>query len=239
MKPFISLEPVFIDNHLLVVNKPAGILSQADETGDEDMLTQGKAYLKERFNKPGNVYLGLVHRLDRPVSGVMVLARTSKAAGRLAEQFRSRTPVKKYLALVEGLCTGGGLQVDYLVKENRRVRCVSPDHPKAKRAELHWKALAYLDGISLIDLDLLTGRPHQIRVQLAGMGYPILGDLRYGARRFFDDRNLALHCYQLGIEHPIRREPMTWRVPPPATWNGFFDAQISALIAHPRQPETP
>ncbi len=220
---------LYLDNHLLVINKPAGLLAQADATGDTDVVTEAKAYLKERFNKPGNVYVGLVHRLDRPVSGMMVLARTSKAAGRLSKQFREQHPEKRYFALVEGYLKGQGTQVDYLIKRNRRVERVSPDASGARRAELRWQTVAQHEGLSLVNVELLTGRPHQIRVQLAGLGHSILGDLRYGAQHTFDGRNLALHCYHLGLEHPVQRRPMAWQVAPPKTWAGYFESTVARL----------
>ncbi|MGI9175912.1 MAG: RluA family pseudouridine synthase [Rhodothermales bacterium] len=222
----MTLDVRYLDNHLLVINKPAGVLVQEDHTGDPDLLSIGKAYLKERFDKPGNVFLGLVHRLDRPASGVMVFARTSKAASRLSQAFRERTPEKRYLALVEGRAVGGGTLVDHLVKEDRQVRIVRPDYPKAQRAELTWRALEERKGLTLVEVKLKTGRPHQIRVQLAHLGFPILGDLRYDARRELDGRNLALHCYCLGLEHPTQKEWMAWEAPPPATWEAAFGAPI-------------
>ncbi len=233
----MSLDVLHLDNHLLAVNKPAGLLVQGDHTGDTDLLTLGKAFLKREFDKPGNVFLGLVHRLDRPVSGVVVLARTSKAASRLSAQFRTRTPDKRYLALVEGRLTGEGERVDHLAKTDRAVRVVRPTHPKAKRAALRWRALGTdrtkSGDLSLVAVELLTGRAHQIRAQLAAMGYPILGDLRYGAQRRFDGRNLALHAAALTVEHPTRREPVTFSAPPPKTWHGYFDALVRAAVASP------
>ena len=226
----MTLEVLYLDNHLLVVNKPPGLLAQGDRTGDPTVLTLGKAVLKEVFDKPGNVFLGLVHRLDRPASGVMVMARTSKAARRLTDQFRQRRPQKRYLALVEGRLDGKGICDDYLVKEGRQVRVVEAAYPKAKRALLRWHAMAYHDGLSLIDVRLETGRPHQVRVQLAQRGRPLLGDFRYGARRPLDGRNLALHSYRLTVEHPTRHEPITWSAPPPASWHSLFDAEIERLL---------
>lgn len=221
-----------LDNHLLVVSKPPGLLSQADRTGDADVLTEGKAFLKKKFGKPGDVYLGLVHRLDRPASGVMALARTSKAARRLAEQFRRHLPEKRYLALVEGACTGLETCVDYIAKEEEKIRLVPPGHPAGKRAELTYQALAQDDerGLSLILVRLKTGRPHQIRVQLAARGFPVLGDLRHGAARRLDGRNLALHAYLLRLEHPTRREAMTFAAPPPDAWGGRFAQAIERLV---------
>jgi RluA family pseudouridine synthase len=221
---------LYLDNHLLVVVKPLGLLAQGDETGDPTVLSLGKAWLKERFNKPGNVFLGLVHRLDRPASGVMVLARTSKAARRLTEQFRARDPEKCYLAMVEGHCTGEGFLEDYLLKADRQVRVVGAGTPKAKRAALHWRAVASRDDLSLLDVRLETGRSHQVRVQLAQRGWPILGDFRYGARRTFDGRNLALHSYRLTIEHPTQRRPMTWWAPPAGPWYTRFGMEIEGIV---------
>jgi len=150
----MNLPVLYLDNHLLVVNKPAGLLSQADRTGDADVLSLGKAYLKEKFDKPGAVFLGLVQRLDRPVSGVMVLARTSKAAARLTAQFRDHQTDKRYIALVEGRLEGEGRCLDYLAKEDRFVRLVHEGHPGGKKAVLSWKALGSSDGVSLVEISL-------------------------------------------------------------------------------------
>lgn len=224
------MDILYEDNHLLAVVKPAGVLSQGDKTGDLDILTLGKEYIKHTYNKPGNVYLGLVHRLDRPVSGVMVFARTSKAAARLVNVFKKRQVEKKYVAIIEGRCTGSGACDDWLVKEKGHVRVVGASHPKAKRAQLTWRCLATTSSYSLLDVDLHTGRPHQVRVQLANLGFPILGDLRYGAREEFDGRNLALHAYRLAFEHPVRREPVVLLAHTPETWSGYFDEQLAAAI---------
>lgn len=232
--PRLVPDVLYLDNHLLVVHKPAGLLVQADATGDPDLLTLGKAFLKSTFDKPGNVFLGLVHRLDRPVSGVVVLARTSKAAARLSDQFRRRAPDKRYLALVEGRLEGEGRREDWLAKIDRHVRVVAPGHPQGKRAELRWQALATerrKDGdVSLVEVELVTGRAHQIRVQLDALGHPILGDLRYGATREFDGRNLALHSYRLEVEHPTKREPMTFTALPPVAWRGYFDDHVRTTV---------
>jgi RluA family pseudouridine synthase len=233
----MNFDVLYLDNHLLVVAKPAGLLVQEDRTGDPDLLTLGKAFLKEKYDKPDNVFLGLVHRLDRPVSGVLVLARTSKAASRLSDQFRRRTPDKRYLALVEGRLDGGGTREDYLAKTGRHVRVVKPGREGAKRAELRWRTLATErrkeGSVSLVEVELLTGRAHQVRVQLAALGHPILGDLRYDAQREFDGRNLALHSYRLEIEHPTKREAMSFSAPPPPTWRGYFDDVVRELVDVP------
>jgi RluA family pseudouridine synthase len=226
---------LYIDNHMLVVNKPPGLLSQADRTGDPDLLSQARQYLKQTFNKPGNVFAGLVHRLDRPASGVLVLARTSKAAARLSEQFRNATALKKYLALVQGRVSGSGTCRDYLLKdEQQRVRIVSPDHAGARAAELDWRAVAFGPHESLLEIILKTGRSHQIRVQLAASGMPIVGDLRYGAHVRFDGQNLALHCCCLGLAHPVRKIPMRWMAAPPPTWQGHFNKELEIFLTAER-----
>ena len=230
MKSDSSLHPLYLDNHLLVVVKPAGLLAQADRTGDEDLLSLGKAFLKARFDRPGAVFLGLVHRLDRPVSGVMVLARTSKAAARLTQAFKEREVEKRYLAVVEGRLVGEGERTDWLLKAKGHVRTVEAGTPGAKQAVMRWKTLAVDDGRSLVEVELLTGRAHQVRVQLAALGTPILGDLRYGALAELDGRNLALHAYRLAFEHPVLRVPLAFAVPPPPTWRGLFGAQIARLL---------
>jgi 23S rRNA pseudouridine1911/1915/1917 synthase len=217
-----------------VVNKPAGLLVQGDDTGDTDLLTIGKAFLKKKFDKPGNVFLGLVHRLDRPVSGVVALARTSKAASRLSEQFREREPDKRYIALVEGRLTGEGVQEDYLATRRRTTEVVRESHPEARHAVLRWRSLGTdrvkKGDVSLVEIELVTGRAHQIRAQLAAMKMPILGDLRYGASRAFDGRNLALHSYALTVQHPTLHEEMTFRAGPPNTWLGYFDALVRETV---------
>jgi len=224
-------EILFSDNHLLIVNKPPGLLSQADSTGDPDMLTLAKAWIKQECNKPGNVYVGLVHRLDRPVSGVLALARTSKAASRLSAQFRQGTPIKKYMALAEGRTPEGGICRDYLAKdESRTVRIVSEQHPGARLADLEWRSVAFHKGRTLLDIQIKTGRAHQIRAQMAAQGIPIVGDMRYGSRTFFDGRNLALHCYCLALEHPVRRVRMCWTAVPPSAWQGFFESDIDRIV---------
>ncbi len=228
--PMDASRVLYLDNHLLVVNKPAGTLTQGDATGDPDLHAMAKVYLKEKFEKPGEVFLALVHRLDRPVSGVMVFPRTSKAAGRVTAQFKKRTVEKRYVAMVEGKLAGSDTLVDYLRKDHRKVRIVHEDHPEGLRAELTYRALAVEDNRTLVDIKLGTGRPHQIRVQLANIGHPIIGDFKYKSTHELDGRNMALHSYLLSIEHPTLKEQMTWTAPPPATWEGWFGAELSRLI---------
>lgn len=223
-------KPLYLDNHLMVLAKPAGMLAQSDQTGDGDLLTYGKQFLKHYYAKPGKVYLGLVHRLDRPASGLMVFARTSKAAARLASQFKAHTITKYYLAQVEGELQGRGQFSDHLHKEAGRVRVVRATHPRGKQAELHWRAVAHGNGRTLLDIQLVTGRSHQIRVQFASRGHPLLGDLRYGASQVFDGQNLALHSYCLGLEHPTKKEPLQWTLAPPPSWRNHFDSTIDTLL---------
>ena len=227
---FTDSSILYIDNHLLVINKPSGVLVQGDASGDLDLLTAGKVYLKKRFNKPGNVFLGLVHRLDRPVSGVMVFARTSKAASRLSNQFRARTIKKWYIAMVKGKMIGEGTLIDYVRKDHRTVRIVDENHPKGLRAELSFKVIKHIQGRSIVLVKLATGRPHQIRVQLANQGFPIIGDFKYGAKEELDGRNLALHSGFLGIEHPTRNERMNWSAPVPLIWENWFSGGIDSLV---------
>ena len=206
----------------MVINKPAGMLVQGDATGDLDLLSAGKMYLKEKFNKPGNVFLGLVHRLDRPVSGVMVFARTSKAASRLGQQFRKRTVQKRYLAMVEGQLPDKGSLVDYVRKDHKTVRIVNADHPNGLRAELSYEVLRRKKGRTIVLVQLATGRPHQIRVQLANQKAPIIGDFKYGSKTPLDGWNLALHSAQLEIEHPTKQVRMRWEAPIPSTWASWI-----------------
>jgi 23S rRNA pseudouridine1911/1915/1917 synthase len=208
----------YVDNHLLVIEKPAGMLSQADRTGDEDVLSAGKAWVGEHFNKPGAVFLGLVHRLDRPASGLMVLARTSKAAARLTDQFRLHVVEKRYLAWVEGQPDPSGALKDWLLKEEERVRVVPPGTPGGKEARLSYEVIQRLEGSALVVIRLQTGRPHQVRVQFASRGFPLVGDLRYGASQVLDGRNLALHAAALAVDHPTRTERLGWTAPLDARW---------------------
>lgn len=225
----MTLETLFLDDQLLVVSKPPGLLAQADRTGDPDVLTLGKQMLREKQGR--DPFLGLVHRLDRPASGIMVLARTSEAARNLAAQFRERLVEKRYLAIVEGRPERWGTATDYLLKERGHVQVVPASHPKGQRAELSWQVLDQSADLSLVEVDLKTGRPHQVRVQFAHRGHPLLGDFRYGAERELDGQNLALHAYQLSLEHPEEHKMMRWTAPPPSSWQGLFEQTITTFVA--------
>ena len=209
----INLKVIYEDNHIIVVEKPANIPSQGDKTGDLDMLTIIKAYLKEKYNKPGNVYLGLVHRLDRPVGGVMVFAKTSKAASRLSEQVREKVFKKKYLVIVNGkFKEKKGTLKDYLLKNERlnKSRVVEEGTKNSKYAELDYEVLKYdkEQNLSLLKIDLHTGRHHQIRVQLSSRDHSIYGDAKYHGRG--SARQLYLWAYELTIQNVISKEEMTF-----------------------------
>ena len=213
---------IYEDNHLLVVEKPQNVLVQADNTNDLDLLTSLKKYIKEKYNKPGEVYLGLVHRLDRPVGGVMVFARTSKAASRLSNMIRLGKFEKTYLAVVEGKVSDEGVFEDYLLKlENENKTIVDK---KGKYSKLSYKLLSYKDGLSLVKIKLDTGRSHQIRVQFSSRGYALWGDQKYNSKAKVGEQ-IALWSYELRFKHPVREELMDFKCNPPMNepWNLFGD----------------
>ncbi len=208
-----DLKVIFEDNHIIVVEKIPNVPSQSDKTGDMDMLTIVKQYIKEKYNKPGNVYVGLVHRLDRPVGGIMVFAKTSKAASRLSNQVREKIIKKKYLAVVDGKFEKEkGTLEDYLYKDERNniSKVVKPTKKNAKLAKLDYEVLKYdeVKDLSLVKINLHTGRHHQIRVQLANFGHSIFGDQKYGKRG--RGKQIRLWAYELTIQHPITKEQMTF-----------------------------
>mgnify|MGYP001570675692 CR=1 FL=1 len=215
-----ALVVLYEDNHCLAVLKPAGMLTAGDRTGDVSLLDLARQYVKEKYHKPGNVYLGLVHRLDRPVSGVVLFARTSKAAARLSEQFRGGRVRKTYLAWVEG-CPPQlkGLMEDLLVKDRREniSRSAAAESADARRAELSYQVRKKVAGRSLLEVRPRTGRSHQIRVQLASRGLPIVGDVKYGGRRV-RQLGIALHALELTFDHPVRHELVCVRAPLPKHW---------------------
>lgn len=213
---------IYEDNHLLVVEKPQNVLVQADNTNDLDLLTSLKKYIKEKYNKPGEVYLGLVHRLDRPVGGVMVFARTSKAASRLSNMIRMHEFEKNYLAIVEGKVPDEGVFEDYLLKlENENKTIVDKN---GKYSKLSYKLLSYKDGLSLVKIKLDTGRSHQIRVQFSSRGYALWGDQKYNSKAKVGEQ-IALWSYELKFKHPVRDEIMDFKCNPPLKypWTLFGD----------------
>ena len=205
----MDLKIIFEDNHIIVVEKPVNIPSQGDKTGDEDMLTIIKKYLIEKYNKKGEAYLGLVHRLDRPTGGVMVFAKTSKAASRLSEQIREKVFEKEYLCIVDGkLEEQNGEYEDYLVKneKNNLSRISDQKNKNAKLAKLYYKVLKYNEetNLSLVRVKLYTGRHHQIRVQFASRNHSLYGDQKYGTRG--RGKQLCLWAYKISFLHPISKE---------------------------------
>ena len=223
------IDVLYEDNHLLAVVKPPNLPAQADRSGDDDLLSILKRYIGNKYQKPGNVYLGLVHRLDRPVGGVMVLARTSKAAARLSAAFAAHAQDKRYLAVVRGALDGPRTLEDALLKDGSTgmVRVVAPDAPGAKLARLTTAPLASREGLTLAEVTLYTGRAHQIRVQHAHAGLPLWGDARYCDGK--PGQQIALWAASLALEHPTRREAMRFSAPPPGqgAWRAF-DAQIKS-----------
>ena len=215
-----DLKVLYEDNHIIVVVKPANIPSQGDKTGDIDMLTIIKKYLIKKYNKKGDAYLGLIHRLDRPVGGVMVFAKTSKAASRLSEQVRNKEFSKRYLVIVDGkLKENKGVFEDYLVKNERTnlSRVADEKTKNAKKASLDYEVIKYNEetNLSLVKVNLHTGRHHQIRVQFASRGHSIYGDQKYGTRG--RGKQICLYAYSLTIKHPITKEEMTFENVPKVT----------------------
>ena len=207
---------IYEDNHLLVVNKPNGQLVQGDQTGRRTLLDEGKAWIKQKYGKPGDVFLGLVHRLDRPASGVVVLARTSKAASRLSEEIRSHRPHKIYWAEVSGQVVADGTWQDQLERNEYSSRVVPA--PGGKLARLNFIRMSGTKETSRVEVHLVTGRHHQIRVQFSHRGHPILGDRRYGSETTFADNAIALHSREMKIKHPTRDEEMCFTAEPPECW---------------------
>jgi 23S rRNA pseudouridine1911/1915/1917 synthase len=207
-----TLKVIYEDNHLLVIEKPVNIPMQEDASKDEDLLTMAKAYIKEKYSKPGDVYLGLVHRLDRPVGGVCVFARTSKAAGRLSRQIQDHTFRKQYLAVVEdnGLKDSGHFE-DFLLKDEK-TNTVRVD-PKGKKAILDYEVLKRKDGLALVAVDLLTGRSHQIRVQFSSRNHPLWGDQRYNPNAK-KGQQIALWSRRIIFEHPVSKQLLSFESQP-------------------------
>ncbi|NLL04849.1 MAG: RluA family pseudouridine synthase [Clostridiaceae bacterium] len=217
---------LYEDNHLLVVEKPVNIPVQKDSSNDIDMLTLLKEDLKVRYNKPGNVYLGLVHRLDRPVGGAMFFAKTSKAASRLSDQVRTRGLSKTYVAVVHGkLDSKEGRLENYLLKDEKSnmVSVVSKEVKGAKEAILAYSVVDELKDYTLVKVDLYTGRPHQIRVQFSHIGHPLYGDQRYGKNINKVGQQIALWSYAIGFKHPTTGEKLDFLCKPPNLdpWNWF------------------
>lgn len=222
-----ELKVIYEDNHIIVVIKPQNIPSQEDESKDKDLLTMVKEYIKVKENKPGNVFVGLVHRLDRPTGGVMVFAKTSKAASRLTQEIQEGKLTKNYLAVVNGKPREKRSKLVNFLQKNARTNTVMvvPELTTgAKRAELNYEVVEEKEKVSLVKVELITGRSHQIRVQMKHIGCPIYGDVKYGGDKLAKGHNLALWSYELKLVHPTTKENMTFKVYPPeelTPWNVF------------------
>lgn len=219
MSNLLRLKIIYEDNHLLVVDKPAGILVQGDITGKITLLQIAKNYIREKYKKPGNVFLAIVHRLDKPVSGVIIFARNSKTARRLSEFFKERKVKKIYLALCEGIFREkSGILEGYVFWDEslRRAKTIQ-NNLIGKEAKTYYEVINEYKGISLVKLIPESGRKHQLRVQLASIGHPILSDEKYGGGKVFKDK-IFLHCYKMIISHPVNKENMSFEAEIPDYW---------------------
>lgn len=232
-----KLKVLYEDNQIIVVLKPQNLPTQGDSSGDESLLDLVKQYIKEKYEKPGEAFIGLVHRLDRPTGGVMVFARTSKAAARLAEQLKDGSFEKKYLAVVVGTPRDRQARLtNYLMKDekNNLVTVVPAAYEGAKKAELSYKVLESTQKVSLVDIKLHTGRSHQARVQMKHIGTPIFGDARYGGDTLAKGHNLALWAYELRFYHPVSKTPMVFVAYPPqekTPWDKFAIDRFVSVVA--------
>ena len=229
-----GLQVLHEDNHLIAVNKPAGLLVHGDETGDETLADLVKDYIKVRYKKPGDVFLGVIHRLDRPVSGVVIFARTSKALTRMNKLLQEKMIKKTYLAITKERPEPlQGNLVHYILKDRDRNVAKAYDSvgrrtKAAKRSELNYELVAEVGANHLIKVNPLTGRPHQIRVQLSKMGWPIRGDKKYGFRQRRTDGTIYLHCLEMAFEHPVKKEPVSIQAETPVDqiWALFEGVEI-------------
>lgn len=210
------MEVVYEDNHIIIVNKKAGEIVQGDKTGDKPLSETVKEYIKEKYNKPGNVFCGVVHRIDRPVSGLVIFARTSKALERLNRMLRDGEIHKTYHALVEGAPAKDEDLLEDLLVSNGRINktfIARPGTPDAKLSRLKYRTIEKGDRYTLLEVNLLTGRKHQIRAQLSAMGHPIKGDLKYGARRSNKDGGISLEAHRIEFIHPVSKQPIDISLP--------------------------
>ncbi len=224
-----SLKILYDDNHCLAVAKPAGALMVGDETGDETLLDQAKHWVREKYNKPGDVFLGVVHRLDRPVSGVALYARTSKSASRLSDQFRRGSIEKTYNAWIDGSPPNGTHTLtDWLIKNrnSNTTSVVREGTPGARFSTLEFRVVSRSDRRSLVEIRPKTGRSHQIRVQFASRGFPILGDVKYGGAKGTNPRAIALHARSLIVQHPTQKIDLELLCELPLEWAQWFDVPV-------------
>ena len=220
----IKLQVLFEDNHLIAINKQSGDIIQGDKTGDEPLSEKVKKFLKKKYNKPGNVFLGTIHRIDRPTSGIIIFAKTSKALSRMNEKFRDNKISKTYWAIAKNnLSKTSGSLVDYLTKDQKKNKSFVTKNKEGKLAKLSYKLLNKLNNYYHYEIYPETGRHHQIRVQLSNMGSPIKGDLKYGAKRSNNDASINLHAREIIFEHPVSKEEITIIAPTPneTIWNSI------------------
>jgi len=220
----MQLHILFEDNHLLVVSKPAGLATMGVSKGESSLLSVAKEYIKQKYNKPGNVYLGVVSRLDSLVTGVVVFARTSKAASRLSEMYRTGQIEKTYWAIVSGVPQPEQGMLDNWLRKNeqqRKMEVTNSNAQSAKHAALTYRVLKKLNQRSLLEIDLQSGRKHQIRVQLAYHGHPVLGDKKYGSNNSFPN-GIALHSRRLALLHPVKKKRLELVAPTPKVWKSFL-----------------
>lgn len=211
------MDVVYEDNHIIIVNKSVGEIVQGDKTGDKPLSEIIKQYLKEKYNKPGNVFCGVVHRIDRPVAGLVIFAKTSKALERLNKMLRDGEIHKTYWALVEGKPEKPEDTIEnYLISDGRinKTFISSPANPEAKKSILSYKTIANGERYTLLEVNLMTGRKHQIRAQLSAIGNPIKGDLKYGARRSNRDGGISLQAHKIEFIHPVSKNPISIEIPP-------------------------
>jgi len=213
MEKLPKINIIYEDNHLLVIEKPINIPVQKDNSHDIDLITMLKDYRKKNENKPGDAYIGLIHRLDRPVGGIMVFAKTSKAAARLSDQIRTNTFHKTYIAVVHGTIPKEGTLEDYLIKNERENISYVTSKEKGKYSKLEYKLLDTKDNLSLVRINLITGRPHQIRVQFSSRNHPLLGDSKYGDNP--NNINIALYAKSITFKHPTTKKELTFTLPKP------------------------
>jgi 23S rRNA pseudouridine1911/1915/1917 synthase len=220
-----SVDILYEDNHLLIINKPAGVLAQGDKTGDVDLTGLARNYLKKKYSKPGNVFVGLPHRIDRPVSGAIILCKTSKSLSRVSELFNKKKISKVYWAIVKNKPPDKGKLVHWLIKDRElnKVRAYTRETENAQRAELDYETIYESDRFYLVEVHPLTGRPHQIRVQLAEINIPITGDVKYGGESIGDSSRINLHARSVEFLHPVKNEIVKVIAPLPETglWKLF------------------
>ncbi len=214
---------LYEDNHLLVINKPAQLATMGVQSPRTSAIELARKYIKEKYEKPGNVYLGIVSRLDAPATGILLFARTSKAASRLTAQYRDREVTKIYHILIEGeMSEPTGTLEDWVCKDerHRRMHTTQPETPGSKQARCNYRVLERRSRASLVEVELETGRKHQIRLQFGSRGYPVIGDRKYGSTRPFS-AGIALHAGRLALIHPVSGKPLEFTALPPATWRAY------------------